>query len=506
MMVQDKLLKLQEPMLLFRQGQALEDPRDGLTLFGPLDEGRPYGIRPGVIGTRVGIDSFRQWLKVIQAPIIPQTFSPARPAFPGFEAAFRIPLHVTPVAEIEIAEEDLHAALYLDDGHQRVYGTVELFSRKIIDFHLREETRPDIWFVVIPDEVHKYCRPKSYVDKPLAIRTDKSISPAYARKLHRQPFLLPEDNAAAVPYQYDLDFHNQLKARLLTNKIPTQILQESTIAVDFGKQPAFRKLSSPEALKAQVAWNISSAAFYKAGGRPWKIASVRKGVCYLGLTFRLDEKRTEPGASCCGAQMFLDSGDGVVFKGALGPWHNPRWGDFHLSFQAARELIAVALQEYQGKWGEPPSELFIHGKVRFAPDEWAGFASAVSAKTKLVGVRIRETSDLRIYRKGNHPALRGLAYIQDEYKAFLWTRGFIPRLGTYPGKEVPGPLLVEICRGEADMETVLNDILSLTKLNYNACIFSDGRPVTLAFADAVGEILTAGPLDDISPLPFLYYI
>jgi hypothetical protein len=48
----------------------------------------------------------------------------------------------------------------------------------------------------------------------------------------------------------------------------------------------------------------------------------------------------------------------------------------------------------------------------------------------------------------------------------------------------------------------------LTKLNYNnACIFADGEPVTLEFADRVGEILTAGPIGtDTPPLPFKFYI
>jgi hypothetical protein len=56
------------------------------------------------------------------------------------------------------------------------------------------------------------------------------------------------------------------------------------------------------------------------------------------------------------------------------------------------------------------------------------------------------------------------------------------------------------------MRTVLTDILVLTKLNYNACIFADGYPVTLVPADAVGEILTARPLADVPPLPFKFYI
>lgn len=40
----EELIKLTEPPLLFGHGQAMEDPRDGLSLFGPLDEGKTYGI------------------------------------------------------------------------------------------------------------------------------------------------------------------------------------------------------------------------------------------------------------------------------------------------------------------------------------------------------------------------------------------------------------------------------------------------------------------------------
>ncbi len=71
---------------------------------------------------------------------------------------------------------------------------------------------------------------------------------------------------------------------------------------------------------------------------------------------------------------------------------------------------------------------------------------------------------------------------------------------------MPKPLLINIRRGEVSMRTVLQDILALTKLNYNTCMLADGQPVTLKFADAVGEILTAGPLTEIPPLPFKHYI
>ena len=99
-----------------------------------------------------------------------------------------------------------------------------------------------------------------------------------------------------------------------------------------------------------------------------------------------------------------------------------------------------------------------------------------------------------------------MALIVDEKTAHLWTKGFVPRLQTYAGKEVPRPFSIEICRGDSDIVVVLGDIMALTKLNYNTCIYADGPPVTLKFADAVGEILTAGPLGTVPPLSFKFYI
>ncbi len=505
------LKKFPEPTLLFYYSQEMEDPRDGLTLFGPLDEGKPYGIRSGVIGTKDGIRRFKNWVERIQGPIFNDPPDRARPPFPGFEVIFRIPWDPQPRLEIPISEEELNRYIFLDDKHQRVYKTVEVYASKIIETIRQEESRVDIWFVIVPEEVYKYCRPKSQVESSLQIQADSKMSIKYAQTLQSQPSIFPEDNIAAIPYHYEVNFHNQLKARLLKYDVPTQIIRESTIAHNEFLNRFNKPKRNLDVSQSAIAWHISTAVFYKAGGRPWKIGKIRNGVCYIGLVFKQDEKHPDPRSSCCAAQMFLDSGDGVVFKGAVGPWYSPGRGDFHLSRDAAKELVTLAVKSYKEKKGEPPKELFLHGKVRFNNEEWKGFQEAVDSSTKLVGVRIRDERDLKLYRKGRYPVLRGLAYICDERTAYLWTKGFTPRLQNYPGREVPKPLLIDVCRGEVQIETVLNDIMALTKLNYNACVFADGQPVTLKFADAVGEILTAGPLnngplDKIPPLPFKYYI
>ena len=104
------------------------------------------------------------------------------------------------------------------------------------------------------------------------------------------------------------------------------------------------------------------------------------------------------------------------------------------------------------------------------------------------------------------PVIRGTAYCMTQRRGYLWTRGYIPKLRTYPGREVPNPLLIEIVHGDAELERVMTDVMALTKLNFNSCLFADGFPVTLHFADNVGEILTAAPLQDERPLPFKHYI
>lgn len=83
---------------------------------------------------------------------------------------------------------------------------------------------------------------------------------------------------------------------------------------------------------------------------------------------------------------------------------------------------------------------------------------------------------------------------------------FTPRLEAYLGKQVPNPLRVKTRGGDGQIETVLEDLMALTKHNYYSAGFFDGLPVTLRFADLVGEILTAGPDGGSTWLPFRHCI
>jgi hypothetical protein len=476
-------------------------------LFGPLEDSRaPAEIRVGVVGRKPGLERYRRWVTAMRYYISAERAdAPHHTAYPGFETIFGCSWPKNPICELEILEIAIWEYLYLSDRHEAIYKTVGLYEEAIRRYLREEEAHVDLWFVVIPEEIYRLGRPKSVVPIELVISSSIRVSKDWVQRQKAEQSLFREHDQVAELYKYDVHFHNQLKARLLSTKAVVQVVRETTLTPeDFEVHGRpLRKLQDP----ATLAWNLTTTSFFKASGRPWKLANVRDGVCYVGIVFKRDMTSLSEANACCGAQMFLDSGDGLVFRGAVGPWYSQTRKEYHLSREKAAELMGMVVDAYMREHGISPRELFIHGRTRFDDDEWTGFQEMTPAGTNLVGVRIRDDRTLKLYTPGNEVVLRGICFLQSQRKGYLWTRGYIPRLQTYPGREVPNPLSIEVCRGEADLEQTMRDIMGLTKVNFNACIYADGYPVTLRFADRVGEILTAAPLSqELPPLPFKHYI
>jgi hypothetical protein len=496
-------------------GQQLEYPRDGLFLYGPVTTTADLPtVRYGVIGTRDGVRRLRDWARsvsgLIGAPVPgPRSrgVEPQHVPFPGFSAAFGAQWPATPTHVIDdIDPAEIHRCLRIENRYEAVHATVDLYVKRLVTENNRIENPPAFWFVVIPDEVYELGRPLSRVRKAERLAGNITISRGRARSLTIAPTLFEEENQQAEIYRYANHFRRQLKARLLGDKIITQIARETTLTPsEFARVDGrpLRPLQDP----ATVAWNMCTAAYYKAGGRPWQLANVRPGVCYVGLVYKqVNDLMSDRTHAVCAAQMFLTDGDGIVFRGALGPWYDLDSRQYHLDAAAARNLASLVVAEYSHQHGTPPSELFIHARSSFTEEEWRGFLSAVPAETRLVGVQIVRGSGLKLFRQGDYPVIRGTALQIDERSAYLWASGYVPRLDTYMGPETPNPLWIRVIRGACPIETVLYDVLGLTKINFNSCVFNDGEPVTIRFADAVGDVLVAAPTDGEPRLPFKHYI
>jgi len=504
-MTEPELIHIEEPKLTFGYNQKLSDPRDGITLFGPFSRDKIVGqINIGIIGAAEQRKYVFDYLQKIHRPVFSNTPDIARPFFPGIEAAFGIHINFKTVQEINIDRVEIDTFLKYTDSHQRVFNLTDLFAGKLKIYYEQEDIPVTVWFVAIPDEIYQYGRPKS------KIPSDDSNIKVGLKKSERNPnqvFLFDYLNELKEAYNFEINFHNQLKAKLLSDKIVTQIIRESTIAYDLlwtdEKKKTYEKI-----FDTAKAWNISTTLYYKVGGIPWKLGDVRPNVCYLGLVYKKTENSENNRNACCAVQMFLDSGDGMVFRGNIGPWYNPKTKEFHLSKNDAAELLTLSLESFKDKSesNSYPDEVFIHAKTYFDSEEWDGFEETSKGKTKIVGIRIRDDSNFKLYRDFDYCIPRGSALLVTNKFAYLWTKGFIPRIQTQLGLETPNPISVEVTQGENDILKVCKDILALTKLNYNACIFADGSPVTLRFADSIGEVLTAGKNIKGDILPFKHYV
>jgi hypothetical protein len=521
-----EIIHIPEPQLLFGKNQTAADPRDGLLLFGPYeswgDSGKfnSFTVNAGVVGTSAALAAYKGFVRDIKKPIFSTKRQKngaivsnelQRPSFPGFEAVFNIHWPETPEKFVSIEENSIKEIIAREKNKRiRTNKMVDLYLERIEEATREEDLNVNVWFILVPTLIYKECRAsrgRDFGSKTVDFFKQKSVG---------QTSLFSEeemfgDNISAY-LETSSDFHNLLKARANQEKIdaPLQIIVEPKLKF----RDVERNLSYSDDMKAFMAWSLSTTLYYKLGKKPWKISNIREGVCYLGLVFKKFPSQNNQQYACSAAQLFMSDGDGAVFRGNNGLWISENEKDFHLDEKESFNLLNLALTDFKKNNGTYPIELFIHGRADFSASEWNGFNKALSdhgAETKLVGIIIKDNAPMKLFRdvedeKGNYGILRGTSVIVSEREAYLFTRGFVPRLNTSLSMETPNPLHIKISKGDAEIKTVLEDIMALTKLNYNTCIYGDGKPVTLRFSDTIGSILTATENVQEQKRQFKYYI
>lgn len=226
-------MQLVEPQLRFGHGQALAHPKDGLTLFGPYS--RTAGsVRYGIIATEADLEFFNRWTANVNRHLPAYAGSKfrrkkdseygklAHQFFPGFETTFAITWSLEPECRCLVPNDLLADALKVHELHTRIARVVKLYSKRLIKANYESENKPELWFVVVSQELERLCRPLS--DPPKQ----------YTEGTREEDFLEPQlfadsENAGTFAEEYQdalkfkPDFHNQLKARLLKHQIITQV-------------------------------------------------------------------------------------------------------------------------------------------------------------------------------------------------------------------------------------------------------------------------------------------
>lgn len=493
---------ISEPLLAFGGRHEHVDPKTGLGLYGPyslVGQSQPSltSIIVGIVGPAPMIADAEQWLNACRGMLTNDGSQPfLYPHFPGFNSGlpFQCELIFGDTWRESFKAGDLQTALDIVNFYERVRRVIDLYIRGIETLAQRDP-KPGVILCCIPQEVIDYCTVRvtraGEVKRVKISRVERWVERA-ARS--GQLLLFPEMSPTLGIEDEESGHQNLrrgLKAEAMRFGIPTQLVWPHTLRLaDSAVSPGGRRLQDV----ATRAWNFTIALYHKAGGSPWRLAEVEPGVCFVGISFYREVLEKNPRLRTSMAQAFTAAGDGYVLRGNPFEWDEDRQGRSpHLDQKGAAALMQDVLNLYQRQSrGSLPSRIVVHKSSRYWDEELAGFKDACQYVPRkdfitLGGRRIQ------FYRTGDYPPLRGTYVKFSETDLLLYTVGYIPFLRTYPGARVPQPIEILEHHGDSPWNVILQEILALTKLNWNTADFACSEPITIAFSHRVGQILAELP-------------
>ena len=484
----------EEPLLSFAGGKTAVDPKLGLADFGPVGPVPSY-IRIGVVGTGEGVDAWMRYLERAKRPIVPGLNkrgkfydSVAFPDFPGVgsDRTFRSEFVTDSSLQRTVKDDDFIEALNASDISAKLQSVIEIVTKEIAVL-ADQENEPDVVVVVMPPSVEKELRTvggafqgKKVILSPTAKLVKKLEKNREKTGQEILPFLFTEPPEKELKRFWNI--HHALKAHAMNTGLATQLVWEATLKGEGLTQDP-----------ASMAWNLFTALYYKAGNVPWHLSDVPDGTCFVGISFYKESPLKDAPMQTSLAQVFSGVGEGLVLKGERAIVDKSR-GDkkAHLDEEGAESLLTRAVALYEQHHNAKPKRVVVHKSSRYWPEELRGLKKGLGAVSRYDFLAL-ERLETRFMRIGQEPPLRGTIITLAPRHHLIFTVGYVPYYGLYPGMRVPNPVEIVEHWGDSPTRQVCEEVLKLTKINWNSCAFASSEPITLQFARTVGRILTEVP-------------
>jgi hypothetical protein len=154
---------------------------------------------------------------------------------------------------------------------------------------------------------------------------------------------------------------------------------------------------------------------------------------------------------------------------------------------------------------ELPRRVVIHKRTYYTKAEINGLRDSLlsSGVQELDLIEINFTDDIRFLATklengmpitDNFAVPRGTCIQFDDNTLFLWTHGIVasvrnPNFKYYlGGKYIPGPLKIIKHLGTSNVGTIVNEILGLTKMNWNSFDLYSQLPATVNSSNEIARI------------------
>ncbi len=483
------IFRFDEPELQFGTSRHI-DIRFGLMNYSPLDfdsADAPKRVRIGIVGSAASIEGLRDWLERCRKEIpAKQSRQPNLfPKFPGFspETGFCSELTFDSTLERSISSTEIAeivAGTVRDEQKVRAVGVI------VREVRLLLEKKPDVIVCALPHELLDAFEPDS-------------------QKLD----LENEESGGGENQDSNIDFHHLLKARCmaLPRACPLQLVLPGTY--DLKKRRRGHAKGSdirPLQDEATRAWNFHTALYYKANGVPWRLIHdpSKLQTCFVGVGFYRTLDRERLFASV--AQVFNERGNGVVVRGEAAVYEKED-RQVHLDADAAYALLSRALEEYRSEHKTIPARIVVHKTSSHSDAEIDGFTKAArEQRVEYCELLSLSKSFIRLFRNAEYPPLRGTFLSLDDKNHILYTRGSVEFYATYPGMYMPRTVRIGCDRVEQTPRVLAEEILALTKMNWNDTQFDGGMPITIRAARQVGNILKYSGMNDPVPSQYSFYM
>lgn len=206
-------------------------------------------------------------------------------------------------------------------------------------------------------------------------------------------------------------------------------------------------------------------------------------------------------------QVFNDKGEGTILRGGLAH-KSEEDHEVHLPGDSAEKLLKEAIQNYRKANDDRlPDRVVVHKSSGYDQGELDGFNKAAEdLEVSFTDLIALNRSDMRLFRQGAYPPLRGTHIILDETNSLLYTRGSVPFYRKYPGPYVPRALHLRFFQTERSQSELAAEILALTKLNWNKTQFDSLYPITLEGSRRIGEIFKWCPNPPADPISYAFFM
>ena len=285
------------------------------------------------------------------------------------------------------------------------------------------------------------------------------------------------------------DLHDHVKAFAAQKQIATQFIREKTIESD---------------LNCQIMWALSLAIYVKAGRTPWTISGIQPDTAFAGIGYSILPGGGGNNIVIGCSHVYTSDGLGMKYKLSklqdvtIDKKHNP-----YLSENEAYRLGLNIKELFYKSFTELPKRVVIHKRTPFRNDEIKGLVDSLSSAgiQDVELIEITYEDDLKCFALNYNcsdadafPVLRGLCFPLNNNTMYLYTHGISPSVKAanrkyfQGGKSVPLPLKVIRHYGSSNMAQIANEILGLSRMNWNSFNLYSKLPCTIESSNQIAQI------------------